>query len=597
MPSTRRTDSLFQRFGPPVIALLLVVGFGTWAIKSIPARPEGPRYVGAGDPTPRSGGTFTFSVGTDIRSLDPHIAYDTSSYAAVRLLFDGLLDYTPDGEMIPSLAAEMPTVTNEGKTFQFRLREGVFFHPNPLLFDGPRELVAEDVRWSIERLLHPDTASPGSTFYQRLVGYAPYREGDAEHIAGIRVTGRYTVEFTLDQPDQTFLNALAMVFAYPVPHENYEYWEAQDDARAVMRHPIGTGPYALDDWERGVQLHFTRFDDYWVPNRPSPDTMVLIENLDGETAVGRFSNGDIDILPAMSNVHYIFFKSAPAWRDYFIEAAEPTVLGLVMNCEMAPFDDVHVRRAVALAVDRGDLAEMLNDRVIPAGQLIPPMIPGHQADMPEAQTYNLDRARAEMAQSGYPDGVEEPITMLIGRPGPGALLEPMRIQSYLRPIGINVEFRQVQYSTFLENTSTQGRTQFFRSGWHADFPDPSNFLEILFHSDAIRPVNAENRSFYSNPELDRILDEARGEIDPERRLAMYREANAIVARDAPWAVLYYTRNAEAWQPYVMGYQPHAVWANEYRNVWLDLPRRRVGNDYWAERVRDRDGAAAEEARR
>ena len=110
-----------------------------------------------------------------------------------------------------------------------------------------------------------------------------------------------------------------------------------------------------------------------------------------------------------------------------------------------------------------------------------------------------------------------------------------------------------------------------------DFPDPSNFLEILLHSQNIRPTASENRSFYRNPELDALLDQARGEPDRERRLALYRQANDIVSRDAPWAFLSNDLGAELWQPYVMNYHPHPVWSQNYRDVWLDLPRRRVAD--------------------
>ena len=104
----------------------------------------------------------------------------------------------------------------------------------------------------------------------------------------------------------------------------------------------------------------------------------------------------------------------------------------------------------------------------------------------------------------------------------------------------------------------------------------------MFHSRSIHPENSENRSFYSNPELDAILDRARPEVDRETRLALYAEANAILAADAPWAFLYYPIDMFAWQPYVKGFVPHPVWLNEYRNIWLDLPKERVSQAVYAE---------------
>jgi ABC-type transport system substrate-binding protein len=578
MPSTRRSDSKasgVRRALPGLVISLALVSCVAYAVTHVPSRPQGPRYVGAGNATPRSGGTFVFGAASDVHSLDPHIAYDANSYMALRLVYDGLLDYDQEGQMVPSLATAMPTVSEDGRTFTFQLREGVYFHDSPI-FDGPRELVAEDVRWSIERLLHPDTGSPGVSFFARLRGFEAYREGRAQHVEGIAVRGRYEIAFTLDQPDQTFLNAMAMVFAYPVARENYEHYAALGDPGEVERNPVGTGPFAFEEWERGVQMTFTRNRRYWQPNRPNPDRMVMIEQLSGETAVGRFSNGDLDVLTSLPAVHYLFFKQAEAWAPYMAEEPEAIIRGLCMNTEMAPFDNVHVRRAVAAAIDRDFMRQMAQGRALPAGQMLPPMIPGYDEHLPSLQRFDLERAREEMRLAGYPNGLPEPVTAWIGE-GQGSLVAAQLWGRDLERIGIRVEYRQVAFSVYLEETGKPGQAQLFPTAWSMDFPDPSNFLEILLHSQNIRPTASENRSFYRNPELDALLDQARGEPDRERRLALYRQANDIVSRDAPWAFLNNDLGAELWQPYVMNYHPHPVWSQNYRDVWLDLPRRRVAD--------------------
>ena len=216
MPSTRKSEPVsWLRALPGLVIGLGLVSCAAYAVTHVPDRPQGPRYDGAGNPTPRSGGTFVFGAASAVQSLDPHIAYDANSYMALRLVYDGLLDYDQDGQMVPSLATAMPTVSEDGRTFTFHLREGVYFHASPV-FDGPRELIADDVRWSLERLLNPATGSPGVSFYARLRGFEAYREGRAQHVEGIEVRGRYEIAFTLDQADQTFLNAIA-IRRYPSP--------------------------------------------------------------------------------------------------------------------------------------------------------------------------------------------------------------------------------------------------------------------------------------------------------------------------------------------------------------------------------------------
>ncbi|MBC7171569.1 MAG: ABC transporter substrate-binding protein, partial [Polyangiaceae bacterium] len=326
------------------LAAALMVGLVAYVATHFPRAPLGPRYRGDGNETLRSGGSFVFSASSNVRTLDPHIAYDELSYTAIRLIYDGLLDYDRNGEFIPSLAAELPTVSADGKVFTFRLREGVRFH-------NGRELVAEDVSWSLHEMMSGATSSPGFGFFRSLVGAEAYHAGEAERVDGIRVLDRYAIEFTLTKPDLTFLNAIAMPFAYPVPRENYERWQRVSRS-AVGLHPVGTGPFRLAEWERGVQLIFERNEDYFRQGEPHPDRMIYLENLTDTVPVARFRNGDLDVLTAMPAVHYLFFKGAEAWQPFLEEAPGATVSGLAMNCEMEPFDNVHVRRAVAFAIDR-----------------------------------------------------------------------------------------------------------------------------------------------------------------------------------------------------------------------------------------------------
>ncbi|MGB0680598.1 MAG: ABC transporter substrate-binding protein, partial [Polyangiales bacterium] len=157
--------------------------------------PRTPRYVGAGKTGPRHGGRFVFYAESNVRHLDPHLAYDELSLMAIRLLFDGLLDYNHKAELIPSLARQVPQAELGGRFYRFELQRGVRFHHG-------RELTAEDVRWSMEHMLHPKTGSPGFTFFSHLVGLQAFRQGKARHIRGIQVLDRYQVSFRLKQPDQ-----------------------------------------------------------------------------------------------------------------------------------------------------------------------------------------------------------------------------------------------------------------------------------------------------------------------------------------------------------------------------------------------------------
>ena len=570
MRSTQRTESGARRWLATGAALTVAAVLVGWVVARFPKAPIGPRYVGAGHETPQPGGTFVFSAGSNIHTLDPHFAYDTLSMTACRLLYDGLLDYDYEGEMIPSLAAALPDVSDGGRVFRFTLREGISFH-------NGREITADDVSWSLHRLLSKEIGSPGYPFFKSIEGAPAYHAGETERVPGIVVVDDKTIEFRLDEADQTCLNALAMPFAYPIPREHVEALEAAEGVDAVGRHPVGAGPFAFVRWERGVQVELERFDNYWAP-AARPDRMVFLENISSDVASARFRNGDLDIIYRPSKVNRLFLREAEPWAPYRSESPSPSVFALGLNCELPPFDDVHVRRAVAFALDRSKLERLDPGQVIAATQVLPPMLAPHDPELPERQSFDLERAKEEMRLAGHPDGLSEPVTLWVR--GEGEVRVAQLFQQDLKAIGIEIELKLVTFATYLRETGRPRVAQAAFTGWHQDFPDPSNFMDILFHSRSIHPENSENRSFYRNPELDAILDRARPETDREKRLDLYAQANAILAEEAPWAFLYYPVDMFAWQPYVKGFRPHPVWLNEYRHVWLDLPKERVSQSIY-----------------
>lgn len=561
-----------QAFGLAAVGLLIVaaLGVGVW----LPEPPDHPLYEGAGSPedTPRRGGTFVFHHESDVRGLDPQVSYDELSGMAIKLMFEGLIDYDSDLTLVPRLAEALPDISDDGLRYTFRLRDDV-------RFTNGRALLAEDVRWSLEHMLHPDTGSPGATFFSQVVGLAAYQAGEAEHVAGIEVLGEHVVRITLGRPDHTFINAMAMQFAYPVPRESYEVEGA--DPR---RRPVGTGAYLLESWEPGVRLTFVRNPDYFLPGRPYPDRMVYELNLPRAPAFLRFVSADLDHLHRLPTTDYLRMRRMPAWAPYSVEHPLIDVWGLVMNCELAPFDDVHVRRAVAFAIDRPRWVRARAHRIVEHGQPIPASLAGADPNLPGLHHYDLDRAREEMALAGHPvrrvgeawvaEGIEE-IELWVGENETGRQYGELAQQD-LAAIGIPVRLRQVSFPVQLTETSTRGRVQMVFSGWSADFPDASNFLDTLYHSRSIHDTGSENRAFYSSAALDALLDRAHQTRDDAERAAIYREASRIIVDDAPWAFIMSQSTFEAWQPYVRGYRPNPVWSQLYRDIWLDLPRRRIG---------------------
>lgn len=546
-------------------------------LSGCPSPPNRPRFLGAGHETPQYGGTFVFHSESAVRGMDPHMAFDELSFIPIKLLFDGLLDYDHEAKIVPQLAEEMPTVSADGRVFTFRLRKNIRFH------DGT-PVTTEDVRWSMEHMLDPNVGSPGFTFYSQLEGLTEYRAGISGHIRGIAVLDSHTIQFHLKAPDQTFLSAMAMTFAYPVPRTLYE-----QHPQEVSKKPIGTGPFVLAEWEQGVRLVFKRNRHYWDSTKPYVDRIVFLENLTRDAAIMRFRTGEIDHAHRFSPSDYLYFTQSKAWRPYQVQDPEKDIWGVVMNCEIPPFTNVHVRRAVSFALDREGWSRARNHRLRPTGQPIPPGILGYDPELPGRQVYDLARAKEEMRLAGYPHGIQQEVELWIG-PGTTGRFYGELTQQDLSKIGINVRLKPVAFALYIEESGKPGRVPMMISGWSQDFPDPADFMDILFHSRAIHDHDSENRSFYRNPKLDILLDRARIELNVERRRLLYVEAQKIVTHDAPWAFMWNDVRLEAWQPYVKNYRPHPVWSQLVRDVWLDLPKHRVA-DGTLKRAMDRRVAA------
>ena len=522
-----------------------------------------PRFSGAGHTTPQRGGTFRFAFDADLRSLDPAQAYDELSTAVVRHLYDGLLDYNERGEIVPQLA-ESFTQSTDGRTYTFILRENLVFS-NGMTLDAPA------VQRSLERMLNPrKVPCPGTSFYHLIDGVDEFQNATIPHIRGIVVLNPRTIQFRLTQADQTFLNAMAMPFASPIPVSVVD----QIGNDEFSRNPIGSGPFVLERWEAGSRVVLRRNPRYWDPTRPYLDRIVLELSLARHLQFMRFQRADIDHGHnyTLNTADYLMLTERPAWAPYLSREPDISMYGLAINCEFPPFNNVHLRRAIAYAIDRDSIARSRNYRIVPLGGLYPPGLPGYDAHLPGAHTYDLPRAREEMRLAGYANGLPEEQEFWLTE-GDAGVMYGQLLQADLARIGIRIRLRFASFPVFLDTTQRRHAVGLSFGGWNMDYPDPANFIETLFHSRNIADEHAQNQSFYSNPAMDALLDRARIEPDRAARIRMYQEAERMLVADAPWAFLFAATRIEVEQPYVHRGARSAVYPHDFRNTWLDLPLR------------------------
>jgi len=187
----------------------------------------------------KQGGQMVVTYKDDVSTLDPAIGYDWQNWSMIKSLFDGLMDYEPGTSTLRKDLAEDYTISDDGKTFTFKLRKGVKFH-------NGREMTAEDVKYSLDRVTNPATQSPGAGFFGSIKGFDKMADGSAKSLEGVTVVDPYTIKFELTRPDATFLHVMAINFSFVVPKEEVEKWGAD-----FGKHPVGTGAFKLGEWTLG----------------------------------------------------------------------------------------------------------------------------------------------------------------------------------------------------------------------------------------------------------------------------------------------------------------------------------------------------------
>jgi ABC-type transport system substrate-binding protein len=512
------------------------------------------------DAEPRRGGTLHLATYGDLRSgIDPASGTD-QSLGPIHLVFAGLVDYDASARVVPDLADHW-NVEDGGRTYRFVLRTGVTMH------DGT-ELTADDVKRSVERALHPSTPDPNASYFANLAGYPEYAAGKAEHLAGVVVEGRYVVAFHLATPDSTFPYLLAMHTLRPT-------CRSAGDRYSDTWLACGAGPFALppDGWRPGTSLRLVRHPGYFRAGEPYLDAVEWTFNMTSLAQRVRFERGEIDLARELTDADATRFNSDPRWKPLASVEADTSIYGESMNTRIAPFDNLEIRRAVAAAIDREHLRLVQPSRMSVLTQALPKTL----WDDPSftGQRYDYPAALEHMRRAGYPydpatgrGGWKKPIEYLLYDQGLDVYTAQL-VQQDLAKIGLRLRLHLVSYSAFLTLQQRAGASAMSQGNWMLDYPDPSSVFDPLFTTDAISPEGSFNTAFYSNPRFDELVRRAHLEADTTARRALYREADAILCDQAPWAFTFSHHAFDVRQPYVHGFAPHPVWPLDVSGVWLD----------------------------
>ena len=475
--------------------------------------------------------------GDEPATLDPALARDTTSSGYIVEIFSGLTRIGPDLLATGDLATDW-TVDGAGRVYRFRLHEGLAFH------DG-QPLRSADVKWSWERALRPATASHGArVFLEDIEGASEVVRGATRELRGVRTPDDRTVEVTLTAPAAFFTTKLANPAAMVV--------DARDAGAGAggFRRPNGSGPYRLTAWQPQERITLTRFPGF-VPRTTGPERVEIIQ-LDPGAGLLEYEQGRIDIASIGGADVERFSDPAEARSPQLIRVPQLSLQYVGLNAAVAPFDDVHIRRAFALAVDRTRIARVtLRGLQVAARGIIPPGLPGHRAAYP-GLSFNLGEARAELARSRYGSAAALP-EIVLSSAGQGLIasgVDEAIVRPWITNLGVRVSIEHLEFNDLIAALDRPRHgLQAFSLGWSADYPDAHDFVDVLFGTG--RPDNHTN---FSDATVDELLDDARAATDDLTRLRLYQAAETRIVRQAAIIPLFFPVSHELVQPWVSGYR-------------------------------------------
>lgn len=474
--------------------------------------------------TPQKGGEMIIAYKDDLATLDPAIGYDWTNWPAEKLVFDGLLDYDSGTTIEPRMAESLPEINADATVYTFKLRKGV-------KFSNGRELTADDVVYTLTRVLNPKTSSPGAGFFNGIKGAQDFIDGKTTDVAGIKALDSYTVQFTLNAPDVTFLNKMALNFAFIVPKEEV------DKAGENFGHAtVGTGPYILKEWKSGQYLVFERNPNYFISDRPYLDKITIQVGVAPDVALLRLEKGEIQLMgDPPPGADWARISADPAWKGRLEKQPQVSTIYIAINTTAKPFDNVKVRQALNYAIDKQHIIQLLNGRGTVANQVLPPLMPGYDKAY-TGYEYNPDKAKALLAEAGYPNGFETSIECISVDPQP-KLCESF--QQDLAKIGIKLSINTLAAPNVIDDAGN-GKTPLTWSGglgWIQDYPDPDDFYGPILGCGSNTP-GGWNWSRYCNDTLDKQSKDLLAITDRAKRLESYAPFFKALMDDAVWVPVY-----------------------------------------------------------
>jgi ABC-type transport system substrate-binding protein len=488
---------------------------------------------------PQTRNVFRYPLVTDPLSFDPATVQDNDTLDLMQQIYENLVSLT-DHTGIRGRLAESWKVFNGGLEYVFILKRGVRFHHG-------RELTAEDVKWTFDRATNPKLVSPtAGNYLSDIEGVEERLNGLAGTVSGVRVIDKYTISIKLKKFCPYFLGKLTHPVSAILPRDRISF-EAPITSIEQM---VGTGPFRVKGYIPHQLVSLEAFRAY---HEGSPKIEKIERPIiaDPFTRLNKYKSGSLDLVPVDRRALFALEQN-PKWRGQLRFYKRPTLWYLAFNQNVfKPFRDVQVRKAFALAVDRQRIVQVIFDGVYElANSIIPWCVPGHRVKA-DALSFDPKEAQRLLREAGYnPQRDFKNLELLVRADQADAKIMCEAVVTQIRRnLGIRIKLRTLDAASFYEKRGA-GKMAFYCNSWTADYLDPHNFLSLLLTSES-----PENKIGYHSPSFDKLCLQADSERDPNKRLALYREAEEIALDEMPWIPMYFARDIELIKPRVKGLRP------------------------------------------
>ncbi len=489
-----------------------------------------------------------FLLGSQPRTLDPAKTIGGPD-GPLGLIFSGLVMLDTDLQVQPELAAGWE-VSGDGRTYTFYLRKNVLFH------DG-RPFTAQEVIFSWERAANPATGSDTvQTYLGDIAGIQAVIDGETEQISGLRAIDDHTLEVQLTAPVVYFLQKLAYPVAFVVDRENV-------DGRNWEYAPNGTGPFRLQSWEDDEEIILVRNESYFLePAR----VRHIVYDLGPGLPLSLYEEGEIDLVGVGgANLDRVEDPNNRLHDQLQLGVSLcTTTIGL--NTQLAPFDDVRVRQAFNYALDKELLIETFSggDALVATGSL-PPGMPGYTADPTRGYPFDPAKANQLLDEAGYADRSTFPLlTYTTSGYGDVSGYVTAVISLWQETLGVTIQPVVIDPFIYYDELYAGNTGNIYGSGWCADYADPQNFLDILYHSDS-----PQNVGRYVNSQTDALLEQARVEPNVVARLAQYAEIERLIVADAPVVFVSHGLQAALISPDLDGFMLTPLGVRQWHRVGVN----------------------------